>query len=73
MAENLLSELFLSAKEYGMTRLARETGIDRVQLYRVFAPDHNPTLKTMQRICRVLGYRVVVVVSDKWLSEKETS
>lgn len=72
MTDYLFADVKLAAREYGWTRLSKETGIDRVWLYKVLSPGHSPTLKTIQRICKVLGFRVVVVRSDKWNETSST-
>lgn len=56
MKERILAELYLLAREYGMTKLSRATGIDRSHLYLTLRPQHgNPELNTLVKVCEALG------------------
>ncbi len=43
------------ARAKGMTKLARESGLSREQLYRSFSEQGNPTLKTTLIVMHALG------------------
>ena len=43
------------ARAKGMTRIARDTGLSREQLYRSFSEAGNPTLKTTLAVMKALG------------------
>ncbi|MDP4573459.1 putative addiction module antidote protein [Pseudomonas sp. LPH60] len=43
------------ARAKGMSVLAKETGLNREQLYKSFSDRGNPTLKTMLVVMRALG------------------
>ena len=45
------------ARAYGMTQIARETGLSRVNLYRAFSGEGNPEFSTVLKVMRVLGLR----------------
>ena len=47
------------ARAYGMTEIARETGLSRVNLYRAFSGEGNPEFSTVLKVIRVLGLRTV--------------
>lgn len=49
------------ARARGMAGLAAETGFKRQQLYRALSEDGNPTLDTLTRVVRALGFRLSVV------------
>ncbi|MBM3493599.1 MAG: putative addiction module antidote protein [Armatimonadetes bacterium] len=42
----------------GMTKCARDTGLSREALYRMFEPGANPTMQSMERILRAAGLRL---------------
>ena len=48
------------ARARGMTELARETGIARETLYKVTRGDGNPTLDTVGKLARALGFRLTL-------------
>ena len=50
------------ARAYGLTRLARETGLSRVGIYKALAANRNPTFSTLMRIARALGLRLRVTM-----------
>ena len=50
------------ARAYGVTRLARETGLSRVGIYKALAANRNPTFSTLMRIARALGLRLRVTM-----------
>lgn len=43
------------ARAKGMTKIARETGLSREQLYRSFSEEGNPTLKTTLTVMRAIS------------------
>ena len=47
------------ARSYGMTEIARETGLSRVNLYRAFSGTGNPEFSTVLKVMKVLGLRTV--------------
>ncbi|MGC4080045.1 MAG: putative addiction module antidote protein [Rubrivivax sp.] len=48
------------ARAKGMTRIARETGLSREQLYRSFSAEGNPTLRTTLAVMQALGIELSV-------------
>ncbi|WFU07752.1 putative addiction module antidote protein [Rhizobium sp. CB3090] len=48
------------ARSKGMTGIAKETGMAREALYRSFAPDGNPTLKSVLAMMQSLGFELTV-------------
>ena len=50
------------ARAYGVTRLARETGLTRVGIYKALAANRNPGISTLMRIARALGLRLRVTM-----------
>lgn len=59
----ILTKLKRAAQKYGMTRLSKVTGIDRVHLYETLGPNGNPQLKTLLKICAVLGARLEIILA----------
>lgn len=55
--EHILNLLGERAKEFGMTRLSRATGIDRCHLYLIFK-NGNPQLDTLMKVCDSLGVKL---------------
>ena len=47
------------ARAKGMTKLSRETGLSREQLYRSFSEKGNPTLKTMLAVMQAVGVDIM--------------
>jgi probable addiction module antidote protein len=45
----------------GMSRMARETGLDRRNLYKSFRPGADPHLSTAMRVLKALGVKLVAV------------
>jgi len=41
-----------------MSGLAAETGVKRQQLYRALSADGNPTLETLTKVVKALGFRL---------------
>ena len=46
----------------GMTQIARNTGLNRENLYRVLSEDGNPVLNSLEKLLKVLGLRLAVEV-----------
>ena len=46
------------ARSKGMAQIARELNLDRKGLYKSFAPDGNPSFKTVYKLLDLLGLRV---------------
>ena len=51
------------ARAHGMTQLAKDTGITRVDLYKALSPDGNPSFSTVQKVVKALGYKLDVALS----------
>lgn len=56
----IASALGIIARARGMSGLAAETGVKRQQLYRALSEDGNPTLETLTKVIRALGFRLTV-------------
>ena len=48
------------ARARNMSELARQTGIARETLYKVTRGDGNPTLETVSKLARALGFRLTL-------------
>lgn len=46
------------ARSRGMTRIARETGLAREQLYRSLGENGNPTLETTLAVMKAIGFEL---------------
>ena len=46
------------ARTHNMSALARETGLNRGNLYEALSEDGNPTLATLLKVTRALGLRL---------------
>jgi probable addiction module antidote protein len=44
----------------GMTKIASEAGVDRVNLYRMLSEDGNPRLTSLLAVLDAIGFRVVL-------------
>lgn len=51
------------ARSYGMVKLARETGLTRVGLYKALSTDGNPTFGTALKVLKALGVKLVPQVA----------
>ena len=51
--------LGIVARARGMSEIAKETGLAREALYRSFAEDGNPTLKTVLAVMQSLGFELM--------------
>lgn len=52
----------LAKKEMSLYTLAKEAGVGRPYLHRVLAGDQKPTIDWMERVGKVLGITIKVVV-----------
>jgi probable addiction module antidote protein len=48
----------------GMTKIARRTGLNRENLYRVLSEQGNPELKSLEKLLKALGLRLAVEVDQ---------
>lgn len=48
----------------GMTQIARKTGLNRENLYRVLSEQGNPELNSLEKLLRALGLRLAVEVDQ---------
>ena len=48
----------------GMTRIARNTGLNRENLYRVLSEKGNPELNSLEKLLKALGLRLAVEVDQ---------
>ena len=46
------------AREYGMTSVADQSGMQRTMLYKTLSAEGNPTLKTLMAVMKVLGIKM---------------
>lgn len=49
----------------GMTHMARHTGLNRENLYRVLSEQGNPELNSLEKLLKGLGLRLAVEVDQK--------
>jgi len=49
------------ARKKGMTKVARETGLNRESLYKSLAEDGNPKFSTISKITKALGCKLAVI------------
>jgi probable addiction module antidote protein len=56
----LLSVIGDIARSKGMAKIAKELNLDRVGLYKSFAPDGNPSFKTVFKLLDNLGFQLSV-------------
>ena len=59
----LVAALGTIARDKGMSRLSRETGISRATLYRAFSKDGDPNLSIVQKVATALGIKVKIAVA----------
>lgn len=57
-ARHIAKALGVVARVKGMTRIARETGLAREQLYRSLSENGNPTLETTLAVMKAIGFEV---------------
>jgi probable addiction module antidote protein len=65
-SETLFLELRrLTKAQGGMSRLSKKVGINRQNLYRTFASDGNPKLRSLSTILKGLGYKLSIEPVNK--------
>ena len=64
-ARHIASALGVAARAKGMTRVAKQTGLSREQLYRSLSMDGNPTLKTILAVMRAIDMELAARPADK--------
>ena len=57
--EQILYALGIAAKAKGMLKTANEAGVNREQLYRSLSKKGNPSFKTIFKVAKSLGYKVI--------------
>ena len=68
----ICSVLSAIAKSKGMSALARDTGLNRGNLYEALSEDGNPSLATTAKIARALGLRLRLEPVQKISEESAT-
>jgi probable addiction module antidote protein len=53
----IASALGAAARAKGMTKVAREAGLAREQLYKSLSENGNPTLETLLAVMKAIGFR----------------
>lgn len=48
----------------GMTKIARQTGLNRENLYRVLSEQGNPELNSLEKLLKALGLRLAVEIDQ---------
>lgn len=59
-ALELLHQVGILARRHGMSRLARETGLNRENLYKAFSGKSQTSLVTVAKVLRALGFRLAL-------------
>jgi probable addiction module antidote protein len=54
-----------AARAYGMTQLAKDSGLAREALYRALSEDGNPELATVLKVLKVFGLRLSAVENQE--------
>lgn len=57
-AGHIAKALGVVARAKGMTRIARETGLAREQLYKSLSENGNPTLETTLAVLKAIGFEL---------------
>jgi probable addiction module antidote protein len=57
-AHYIAKALGVVARAKGMTRIARETGLAREQLYKSLSENGNPTLETTMAVLKAIGFEI---------------
>jgi probable addiction module antidote protein len=57
-AGHIASALGVVARAKGLTKIARETGLAREQLYKSFSTTGNPTLETTLAVMKAIGFEL---------------
>jgi probable addiction module antidote protein len=50
--------MLIAGRNYGMTKLAKQTGLNRQALYQSLSHEGNPTLDTVMLCLSTMGYRL---------------
>lgn len=58
--EVLLASLRRIAELYGLSKLARETKLNRESLYKSLSARGNPTVRTLSKVSAAMGYRLTI-------------
>lgn len=61
------------AREYGVAKLAEETGFSRAHLYRCFRVGGNPRLKTLWAVLKVMNIGVAIEPAARALKSKDVA
>ena len=48
------------ARARGMTKVAKGTGLSRETMYKALCADGNPTMGTISKVAKELGYRLMI-------------
>ncbi len=59
--QSLVNGISVVARAHGISTLSRETGISRDGLYKAFSPTGNPSLATVMRVLKGLGYQLKII------------
>jgi len=57
-ARHIAKAIGVVARAKGMTRIARQTGLAREQLYKSLSEDGNPTLETTLAVMKAIGFEL---------------
>ena len=57
-ARHIARAVGVVARAKGMTKIARETGLAREQLYHSFSENGNPTLETTMAVLKAIGFEL---------------
>ncbi len=57
-ARHIAKALGVVARAKGMTKIARDTGLAREQLYRTLSENGNPTLETTLAVMKAIGFEM---------------
>ena len=59
-SHEFLKALEVIAKSKGMTKVAKESGVTREGLYKVFSANGNPAFSTVCKILNAIGYTISI-------------
>lgn len=62
-SEELIEAIKAVARAKGMSKTAKETGISRSGLYKALSPEGNPTIDTLSKIAKSIGYKLNISFS----------
>ena len=69
--EELIEAIKTVARAKGMSKTAKETGISRSGLYKALSPDGNPTIETLIKIAKSIGYNLNMKCPDNFWDDLE--